>query len=158
MEAIMKLNKLSAKQITGIAVLLALVIVLQSLGGTIVIGAVQLNFTLIPIVLGAILFGPLVGAFLGFCVRCRGTYPSHRRFNTFLRTHLDERPYRDDAHLPCENDGGWVHQRLAVQARAKEKSLRRGIRCVGHRAHCQYVAFYPRLFVYDRFGVRCGGR
>lgn len=66
MEAIMKLNKLSAKQITGIAVLLALVIVLQSLGGTIVIGAVQLNFTLIPIVLGAILFGPLVGAFLGF--------------------------------------------------------------------------------------------
>ena len=56
----------SAKQITGIAVFLALVIVLQAFGGTIAIGAVQLNFTLIPIVLGAILFGPLIGAFLGF--------------------------------------------------------------------------------------------
>ena len=56
----------SAKRITGIAVLLALVIVLQAFGGPIAIGAVQLNFTLIPIVLGAILYGPLIGAFLGF--------------------------------------------------------------------------------------------
>ena len=56
----------SAKKITGIAVLLALVIVLQSLGGTITIGVVQLNFTLIPIVLGGILFGAVAGAFLGF--------------------------------------------------------------------------------------------
>ncbi len=56
----------SSKQITGIAVLMALVIVLQALGGTIVIGPVQLNFTLIPIVLGSIIFGPLVGALLGF--------------------------------------------------------------------------------------------
>ena len=61
----MKQFHLSSKQVTGIAVLLALVIVLQALGGTIVIGPVQLNFTLIPIVLGAILFGPWVGAFLG---------------------------------------------------------------------------------------------
>ncbi|MBR6737130.1 MAG: ECF transporter S component [Clostridia bacterium] len=59
-------NRFSAKSITGIAVLLALVIVLQAVGGTISIGAVQLNFTLIPIVLGAILFGAWVGAFLGF--------------------------------------------------------------------------------------------
>ena len=55
----------SAKQITGIAVLLALVIVLQAFGGSITIGAVQLNFTLIPIVLGAILYGPIVGGILG---------------------------------------------------------------------------------------------
>ncbi len=58
-------EKVSAKEITGIAVLLALVIVLQAFGGTISIGAVQLNFTLIPIVLGAIVFGAWVGAFLG---------------------------------------------------------------------------------------------
>lgn len=56
----------SAKNIAYIAVLLALVIVLQAFGGTISIGVVQLNFTLIPIVLGAILFGPVVGALLGF--------------------------------------------------------------------------------------------
>ena len=58
--------RLTARQIAGIAVLLALVIVLQAVGGTISIGAVQLNFTLIPIVLGGILFGPMVGAILGF--------------------------------------------------------------------------------------------
>ncbi len=57
---------LSARNIAYTAVLLALVIVLQAFGGTIAIGAVQLNFTLIPIVLGAILFGPLMGAVLGF--------------------------------------------------------------------------------------------
>lgn len=59
-------NRFTAKEITGVAVLLALVIVLQAVGGTIVIGPVQLNFTLLPIVLGGILFGSLVGAFLGF--------------------------------------------------------------------------------------------
>lgn len=58
-------EKVSAKELTGVAVLLALVIVLQAFGGTISLGAVQLNFTLIPIVLGAIVFGAWVGAFLG---------------------------------------------------------------------------------------------
>ncbi len=56
----------NSKQITGIAVLLALVVVLQAVGGTISIGTVQLNFTLIPIVLGAVLYGWIIGAFLGF--------------------------------------------------------------------------------------------
>ena len=59
-------DRFSAKNITGVAVLLALVIVLQAVGGTISLpGGVQLNFTLIPIVLGTILFGEWVGAFLG---------------------------------------------------------------------------------------------
>ena len=57
---------ISAKQITGISVLLALVIVLQAALGSITIGAVTLNFTLIPIVLGGILYGSIAGAFLGF--------------------------------------------------------------------------------------------
>ena len=60
---IMKKLNLSAKTITGLAVLTALVIVLQTFGGAIVIGPVQLNFTLIPIVLGAILFGAWGGLF-----------------------------------------------------------------------------------------------
>ena len=58
-------NFFSSKRLTGMAVLLALVIVLQSVGGSIAIGAVQLNFTLIPIVLGAIMYGAWVGGFLG---------------------------------------------------------------------------------------------
>lgn len=57
---------LTTREITGTAILLALVIVLQAFGGSISIGAVQLNFTLIPIVLGAVLFGKWSGLFLGF--------------------------------------------------------------------------------------------
>ncbi len=56
----------SSKRIAGLAVLLALVVVLQAALGTVQIGVVQLNFTLIPIVLGAILFGPIAGGILGF--------------------------------------------------------------------------------------------
>ncbi len=55
----------SAKNIAYLAVLLALVIVLQAVGGTITFGTVSLNFTLIPIALGARLFGVWGGAFLG---------------------------------------------------------------------------------------------
>lgn len=55
----------SAKNVATLGVLLALVIVLQVFGGTILIGPVSLNFTLIPIVLGAILLGPWAGAALG---------------------------------------------------------------------------------------------
>ena len=56
----------TTREITGTAILLALVIVLQAFGGSVSIGAVQLNFTLIPIVLGAILFGKWSGSLLGF--------------------------------------------------------------------------------------------
>lgn len=58
-------NFFSAKNVAVLGVLLALVIVLQAFGGSIPIGIVQLNFTLIPIVLGAILLGPWAGGFLG---------------------------------------------------------------------------------------------
>lgn len=56
----------TARNISFLAILMALVIVLQAFGGSINIGLVQLNFTLIPIVLGALLLGPLAGAILGF--------------------------------------------------------------------------------------------
>ena len=61
----MKRNFLSSKQIAGVAVLLALVIALQSFSAVIPLGTL-LNFALVPIVLGAIIFGPIMGAFLGF--------------------------------------------------------------------------------------------
>ena len=65
MEVFMQKKFFSAKNVTVLAILLALVIVLQAVGGTINIGAVSLNFTLIPIVLGAIVLGPWAGMFLG---------------------------------------------------------------------------------------------
>lgn len=55
----------TAKNVATLGILLALVIVMQAFGGAINIGVVSLNFTLIPIVLGAILLGPLAGALLG---------------------------------------------------------------------------------------------
>jgi uncharacterized membrane protein len=58
-------SKFSSKQIAGVAVLLALVIALQSFSAVIPLGTL-LNFALVPIVLGAIMFGPIMGAFLGF--------------------------------------------------------------------------------------------
>lgn len=58
----------TAKNIAYLAVLLALVIVLQIFASAIPVGEMgaQLNFSLIPIVLGAILLGTWAGAFLGF--------------------------------------------------------------------------------------------
>lgn len=56
----------TAKNISYIAVLVALVIVLQIFGGYIKIAGLSLNLALVPIVLGAILFGSFTGAFLGF--------------------------------------------------------------------------------------------
>ena len=57
-------NSFTSKQIAGVAVLLALVIALQSFSAVIPLGTL-LNFALVPIVLGAIMFGPIMGAFLG---------------------------------------------------------------------------------------------
>ena len=56
---------LTAKNISYLAVLTALVVVLQVFGGQIKIAGLSLNLALVPIALGAILFGPLVGSVLG---------------------------------------------------------------------------------------------
>lgn len=61
-----KCNYFSAKRITGLAVLLALVIVLQLVGSYFKIGATQLSFVLVPIVLAGVLYGVVAGGVLGF--------------------------------------------------------------------------------------------
>ncbi len=62
----MKKKFFTSKNIAFLAVLVALIIVLQLWGGYVKIGVVNFSFTLIPIVLGAIMLGPAAGAFLGF--------------------------------------------------------------------------------------------
>ena len=54
------------RKITGVAILLAIEIVLQAMGNYITPGVVSINLSLIPIALGAILYGPFAGALLGF--------------------------------------------------------------------------------------------
>lgn len=54
------------KKMTGVALLMALVVVLQLLGGMIPpVGGFTISLVLIPIVLGAALYGPQTGALLG---------------------------------------------------------------------------------------------
>ena len=60
----MKDNK--TQKIVGTAILTAILVVLQILSNYIVIGSVSINLSLIPIIIGAILYGPLAGFFLGF--------------------------------------------------------------------------------------------
>jgi uncharacterized membrane protein len=55
----------SARNVAFLAVLVALVVVLQIWGSNIKIAGLSLNLALVPIALGAILFGPLMGAVLG---------------------------------------------------------------------------------------------
>ena len=56
----------SARNIAYFAVLLALVVILQTTLGSIRIGATSFSVVLIPIVVGSILLGWLAGAILGF--------------------------------------------------------------------------------------------
>ncbi|MBQ4325255.1 MAG: ECF transporter S component [Clostridia bacterium] len=53
-------------RLTQYALLTALVVVLQMMSNVFVIGTVPISLSLIPLVLGAALYGPWVGTFLGF--------------------------------------------------------------------------------------------
>ena len=60
------MKKTNVKRMAGIALLMAMVVVMQVLSGMIPpIGGVSISLVLIPIVLGAALFGPGAGALLG---------------------------------------------------------------------------------------------
>lgn len=59
-------TKLDVKKLTGIAILVALVVVMQFVTGLIPpIGGFSISLVLIPIVIGAALYGPAAGALLG---------------------------------------------------------------------------------------------
>ena len=62
----MKKKYSKTQRLVGTAVLVALVIVLQTIGSGIRIGPFTPTLSLVPIIIGAILFGPLTGAILGF--------------------------------------------------------------------------------------------
>lgn len=57
---------MNVRKMTGTALLMALVVVLQLLGGAIPpVGGFTISLVLIPIVMGAVLYGPATGALLG---------------------------------------------------------------------------------------------
>ena len=57
--------KVNAKKIAGVGLLTALVVVLQLLGSFIKFGTVSISLVLVPIVVGAALYGVGAGAWLG---------------------------------------------------------------------------------------------
>lgn len=61
----MKTNKQMIRQLVGTAILAAVIVILQLVASGIKIGPFTITLSLIPIILGAILFGPVSGAALG---------------------------------------------------------------------------------------------
>ena len=59
------MNRKNTKKIVSIAMFTAIVVVLQLLGSFVRFGPFSISLTLIPIVVGAALYGPYAGAFLG---------------------------------------------------------------------------------------------
>lgn len=62
----MEKNRISTRTLTGLAILTAVVVVLQLLGSFVRFGPFSISLVLIPIVVGAALYGPYAGAWLGF--------------------------------------------------------------------------------------------
>lgn len=56
----------NTRTLTGVAIFTAIVVVLQLLGSFIRFGTFSISLVLVPIVVGAALFGTLAGAWLGF--------------------------------------------------------------------------------------------
>ncbi len=59
------MNRNKIKQMVTTALLMAIIVVLQLLAGYIRIGALPISLVLLPIVLGAAMYGPKTGALLG---------------------------------------------------------------------------------------------
>lgn len=62
----MENKKLSTRTLTGMALMTAIVVILQFLGAFVRFGPFSISLVLIPIVVGAALYGPLAGAWFGF--------------------------------------------------------------------------------------------
>ncbi len=61
----MRTNYSNTQRLVGTAVLVALIIVLQTIGSGIHFGPFTPTLSLVPIIIGAVLYGPLTGALLG---------------------------------------------------------------------------------------------
>ena len=64
------MKKVDTKKLVGVALITAIVVVLQLIGGGIRFGAFSITLSLVPIVIGAALYGRAAGAWLGFVFGC----------------------------------------------------------------------------------------
>lgn len=59
------MKNITVKQLAGTALLAAMIVVLQLVLGSVHVGPFTITFTLVPIIIGAILYGPVSGMVLG---------------------------------------------------------------------------------------------
>lgn len=64
------MKKVDTKKLVGVALFTAIVVVLQLIGGGIKFGTFSISLVLVPIVIGAALYGKAAGAWLGFVFGC----------------------------------------------------------------------------------------
>lgn len=64
------MKKFDTKKLVGVALFTAIVVVLQLIGGSIKLGPFAITLSLVPIVIGAALYGKSAGAWLGFVFGC----------------------------------------------------------------------------------------
>lgn len=132
----------TSRNITFLAVLLALVIVLQIFGGYIKIGPVNFTLTLVPIVLGAVMLGPLAGLILGFAFGLVTLINGRRRQRRVHLLSLFAATCLHDGPLLCQSDRGGAGCKLRVSAHRKEKSVRGGVYRGDRRARREYGAVH----------------
>ena len=60
------MKKVDTKKLVGVALFTAIVVVLQLIGSGIKLGPFSISLVLVPIVVGAALYGKSAGAWLGF--------------------------------------------------------------------------------------------
>ena len=81
-------NSLKTKRLVGIASLAALVVVLQLISNYIQFGTVSITLALIPMVIGAIIYGPLtgfgLGAIMGIVILTAPSTSTFLSFNAFM--------------------------------------------------------------------------
>lgn len=70
MKRMSKSSSAGVRKLTVLALLTAIVVVLQLLGGFIKLGTFSISLVLVPIVIGAALSGAVAGAWLGFVFGC----------------------------------------------------------------------------------------
>ena len=80
-------------RLTALALLAALVVVLQTVATGIRIGPIPITLTLVPIVVGAILFGPAAGALLGAIFGVITLIPGITGVDQFTATLWNLRPF-----------------------------------------------------------------
>ena len=130
---------ISVVRLTSLALLAALIVVLQTVASGIKIGPVPISLTLVPIVVGAILFGPGAGAFLGgvFGVVCLiAGIAGTDQFTNLLWVLPDRHLCRQGGPLRLGRGAGVPGAGKAADAR---------LHCRGNlRADCQHRRFCHR--------------